>query len=349
MQPYSKEDFPMKYDAILLVSFGGPEGMEEVMPFLDNVLRGKGVPEERKLEVAHHYELFGGVSPINGQNRELAAELRKRLPAAGVDLPVLLANRNTTPYIPDVLRQCMEAGYKRVLAYVTSGFSCYSGCRQYRENLMAAQADLGPDAPAFDKIRVFYNHPLFIETVADKVSAAFSLLPPPEQAGARLIFTAHSIPMAMAETSHYTRQLEEAARLVAERVKRPEWDLVYQSRSGPPQMPWLDPDICDHLDALRGQGVTSVVVSPLGFVSDHMEVLYDLDLEAREHAAGIGMNYVRASTPGNDPRMLEMIVELIRERALDLPGRSAIGRYPANHDICPENCCPAMKRPLRAG
>lgn len=338
----------MIYDAILVVSFGGPEGMEEVMPFLDNVLRGKGVPEERKLEVAHHYELFGGVSPINAQNRELVALLRRELPGAGVDLPVLLANRNTPPYIPDVMQQCVDLGYRKVLVYITSGFSCYSGCRQYRENLMSAQEVLGGEAPAFDKIRVFYNHPLFIETVSDKVEEAIRLLPEAEQAGARIVFTAHSIPQAMADTSHYTRQLGEAARLVAERLERPAYDLVYQSRSGPPQVPWLDPDICDHLDALKEEGVTAVVVSPLGFVSDHMEVLYDLDLEAREHAGELGLHYVRASTPGNDPRMIAMIVELIRERALQLPERRAIGRFPANHDVCPQNCCPAIRRPVAA-
>lgn len=341
----------MKYDAILVVSFGGPEGMEEVMPFLDNVLRGKGVPEARKLEVAHHYELFGGISPINGQNRELVAALtiglEKALPGAG-EVPVLLANRNTPPYIPEVMKACMDQGYQKVLVYITSGFSCYSGCRQYRENLMAAQADLGENAPQFDKIRVFFNHPLFIETVSDKVAEALALLPDDQRGDARVVFTAHSIPMAMANTSDYTKQLNEAARLVAERLELSGWDLVYQSRSGPPQVPWLDPDICDHLDALKAQGVPAVVVSPLGFVSDHMEVLFDLDLEARDHAAKLGLGYVRASTPGNDPRMIEMIVELIRERALDLPERRAIGRLPPKHDVCPANCCPAIKRPVTA-
>lgn len=335
----------MTHDAILVVSFGGPEGMEEVMPFLDNVLRGKGVPEERKLEVAHHYELFGGVSPINAQNRELVEKLRAALPAAGVDLPVLLANRNTPPYIPDVMRECMDRGYKKVLVYITSGFSCYSGCRQYRENLMAARAELGEGAPNFDKIRVFFNHPLFIETVSDKVAEALALLPAEKRADARVVFTAHSIPMAMANTSDYTKQLAESARLIAERLELPAHDLVYQSRSGPPQVPWLEPDICDHLDQLKEDGVRAVVVSPLGFVSDHMEVLFDLDLEARDHAREIGLDYVRASTPGNDRRMIEMIVELIRERALDLPERRAIGCLPPKHDVCPENCCPAIRRP----
>jgi ferrochelatase len=338
----------MQYDAILVVSFGGPEGMAEVMPFLDNVLRGKGVPEERKREVAHHYELFGGVSPINAQNRELVERLRDTLGRHGITLPILLANRNTPPYIPDVLRQCRDLGCKRVLAYVTSGFSCYSGCRQYRENLIAARADIGPDAPEFHKIRVFYNHPLFIETVSDKVREAFSLLPDDKRSAARLVFTAHSIPQSMADTSRYTQQLAEAARLVAETLQIPEWDLVYQSRSGPPHMPWLAPDICDHLDALKERGIPAVVVSPLGFVSDHMEVLYDLDLEARDHAADIGLAYVRASTPGNDPRMIEMISELMLERIEDRPLRRAIGLFPANHDFCPETCCPGSRRPPTA-
>lgn len=335
----------MKYDAILVVSFGGPEGLEQVMPFLDNVLRGKGVPEARKLEVAHHYELFGGVSPINAQNRELVEKVSAALINQNIPLPVLLANRNTEPFIPDVMKTCQDKGYQNLLVYITSGFSCYSGCRQYRENLMAVQADLCGLVPQFDKIRVFFNHPLFIETVADKVSEALGHSPQTDSGEARVVFTAHSIPLAMANTSAYTEQLHEAARLIAERLKLPAWDLVYQSRSGPPSMPWLDPDICDHLADLKSQGVDAVVVSPLGFVSDHMEVLFDLDLEAREKAAELGMHYVRASTPGNDPRMVEMIVELIRERLEDWPERRTIGRLPAKHDVCPENCCPAMKRP----
>jgi ferrochelatase len=333
----------VKYDAIVVVSFGGPEGLEEVMPFLDNVLRGKGVPEERKKEVAHHYELFGGVSPINAQNRDLVERVQANLIEKGIDLPVLLANRNTPPYIPDVLKICQEKGYRKLLTYVTSGFSCYSGCRQYRENLMSAQAEIGEDAPSFDKIRTFFNHPLFIDVVSDKVKEALQLTPQDQET--RVIFTAHSIPMGMAETSPYVEQLSEAARLIGERLSLPTWDLVYQSRSGPPHIPWLDPDICDHLDALKEEGVSSVVVSPLGFVSDHMEVLYDLDLEARDHAAEIGLHYVRASTPGNDPRMIEMIVELIRERLEDWPERRTIGRLPAKHDVCPENCCLPPKRP----
>ncbi len=208
---------------------------------------------------------------------------------------------------------------------------------------MTAQCEMGDGAPTFDKIRVFFNHPLFIETVSDKVSEAIALLP--EGESPRVVFTAHSIPMAMANTSPYVEQLTEAARLIAERLELSDWDLVYQSRSGSPQMPWLDPDICDHLTELKERGVNAVVVSPLGFVSDHMEVLYDLDLEARDHAAELGMSYVRASTPGNDPRMVEMIVELIRERLEDWSERRTIGRLPAKHDVCPENCCPAMKRP----
>lgn len=337
----------MKYDAVLIVSFGGPEGMDDVMPFLDNVLRGKGVPDARKKEVAHHYELFGGVSPINAQNRKLVKLVTEALSTKGINLPVFLANRNTEPFIPDVLKTCQEQGYQNLLVYITSGFSCYSGCRQYRENLMAAQEDMEGEAPGFDKIRVFFNHPLFIEVLSDKVREAIALLPEADQNNPKIVFTAHSIPMAMANTSKYTEQLHEAARLVAERLEISDWDLVYQSRSGPPNMPWLEPDICDHLDDLNKKGQTSVVVSPIGFVSDHMEVLYDLDLEARDHAVELNMKYVRASTPGNDPRMIEMIVELIRERLEDWPERRTIGRLPAKHDVCPVDCCPAMKRPAR--
>lgn len=337
-------------DALLVVSFGGPEGMEEVMPFLENVLRGKGVPRERMEEVAHHYELFGGVSPINAQNRELVDLLRGELKNRGIQLPVFLANRNTEPFIPDVVREIHELGHKKVLAYVTSGFSCYSGCRQYRENLIAAKEDLGENAPEIGKIRVFFNHPSFIEVVSERCRDALQEVRNQGGKDARLVFTAHSIPMTMADTSRYVPQLEEAARLVCERLGVDQHDLVYQSRSGPPQMPWLEPDICDHLDQLHGEGVGAVVVSPIGFVSDHMEVLFDLDMEAREHAASLGMTYVRAGTPGNDPRIVAMVAELFQERIEDWQERRAIGRWPASHDVCPSGCCPApaRRRPVAA-
>ena len=349
MQPYSQDENVPLYDAILIVSFGGPEGMDEVMPFLENVLRGKGVPEERKLEVAEHYKRFGGVSPINAQNRELHSLLRTQLDVEGFsDLPLFLANRNTAPFIDDVMRDCSERGYKRILAFVTSAFSCYSGCRQYRENLADACSKLGEAAPVIDKIRVFFNHPLFIETVTEQVSAAFDSLPEDQRAAARLVFTAHSIPQSMADHSPYEEQLREAGRLVAESLGREEWDLVYQSRSGPPRMPWLEPDICDHIEQVHAEGTRAVVVSPLGFISDHLEVLYDLDHEAKETAKGLGMHFARAATPGNTPRIVEMIAELIRERHLDLPERRTVGRLPAKHDICPPTCCGGGGRPPEA-
>ncbi|MCA1614049.1 MAG: ferrochelatase, partial [Acidobacteria bacterium] len=269
------------YDALLVVSFGGPEGMGEVIPFLENVLRGRNVPRERLEAVAHHYELFGGVSPINGQNRRLIAALRAELDARGPALPVYWGNRNWHPFLADALRQMRDDGVTRALAFVTSAYSSYSGCRQYREDIERARAEVGGDAPAVDKLRVFYNHPGFVSPNAESLRAALAQLPADRRAGARVAFTAHSIPLSMASGCDYHAQLEETCRLVARAAGVTDWRLVFQSRSGPPAQPWLEPDICDHLRALRAEGVRDVVVHPVGFISDHMEVIYDLDTEAR--------------------------------------------------------------------
>lgn len=327
------------YQALLVVSFGGPEKMDDVMPFLDNVLRGRPVPEERKKEVAHHYELFDGVSPINQQNRALIAALRDELARSGIDLPIYWGNRNWKPYLVDTLRQMGEDGIGSALAFFTSGFSCYSGCRQYRENICHARAEIGSGAPRVDKLRMFFNHPGFIEANADRVQSALEQIDPARRADTPLVFTAHSLPQAMAERSDYELQLREAARLVAGQVGRSQFDLVYQSRSGPPQQPWLEPDICDHLKTLRQQGHKHAVISPVGFISDHMEVVFDLDTEAMEEAAELGMQVVRAGTAGTHPAFISMIRELIEER-LGLRGeRRALGALGPWHDVCPENCC----------
>jgi ferrochelatase len=333
-----------RFDAILVVSFGGPEGMEDVIPFLENVTRGRNVPRERLEEVAHHYELFGGVSPINAQNRELIAALRVELDAHDIALPIYFGNRNWDPFLADALREMADDGIERALAFFTSAYSSYSGCRQYREDLFNAQQVVGPRAPEVLKTRVFYNHPGWIEANADHVRAALSGLPAAEPA--HLAFTAHSIPVAMAKACRYEDQLRESARLVAEAVGASDTALVYQSRSGPPQVPWLEPDILDHLRIVAGRGVKNVVVSPIGFVSDHLEVLFDLDVEARETAAELGLDFARASSASTHPAFVAMIRELIEERLGRAPARPALGRFAASHDVCPADCClPGTGRP----
>jgi ferrochelatase len=333
-----------RFDAILVVSFGGPEGMEDVIPFLENVTRGRNVPRERLEEVAHHYELFDGVSPINAQNRALIGALRVELDAHGIGLPIYFGNRNWDPFLADALQEMADAGVERALAFFTSAYSSYSGCRQYRENLFTAQQAVGPRAPEVVRTRMFFNHPGWVETNADLVRAALAQVP--EGREAHVAFTAHSIPVAMAQACRYEDQLGESARLVADAVGAADTALVYQSRSGPPQVPWLEPDILDHLRALAGRGVTDVVVSPLGFVSDHLEVLYDLDVEARDTAAELGIGLVRASSAGTHPAFVSMIRELIEERLGRRSGRVAVGRFAAGHDVCPVDCClPGTGRP----
>lgn len=334
------------YDAILLISFGGPEKREDVMPFLENVTRGRNIPQERLLEVAEHYYHFGGRSPINDQCRELLAALKPELETNGIKLPIYWGNRNWDPYLVDTMRQMQADGIKHAIGLVTSAYSSYSGCRQYRENIAAAQAELGAGAPAIDKLRVYYNHPGFIEAYIARVKEALAQWPEEERANVHFVATAHSIPTSAAETCDYEKQLLETTRLVAEALKFPEWDLAYQSRSGPPQQPWLEPDILDHLKNLHGREIRNVLVAPLGFISDHLEVLFDLDTEAQELAEKLSMKMVRAATVGTHPIFISMLRQLIAERVLPNEPKLAIGSYPPNHDVCPQDCCPA---PQRAG
>jgi len=309
------------YDALLVVSFGGPEKHEEVIPFLENVLRGRNVPRERMLEVAEHYYHFDGRSPINDQNRELIAKLRESLA-----LPVYWGNRNWHPFLIDAIRQMRDDGVQRAIAFATSAFGSYSGCRQYLEDLDRGRAAV-ENAPVIDKIPPFPDHPLFLEAMTDRVRAAVAQLPK-----GRLVFTAHSVPVTMAQASPYVRQLETACAAVAGRVGLAEWKLVYQSRSGPPGQPWLEPDIVDFLRQIR----SDVVLAPIGFLSDHMEVLYDLDTEARAVCHALGVKMVRAGTVGTHPAMIRMIGEFCRSQ-------------PA---VCAAGCCPAPRReragPLKA-
>ena len=329
-----------RYDALLVVSFGGPERREDVLPFLENVLRGRNVPRERMLEVAEHYYHFGGVSPINAQNRALIAALTDDFAAAGLDLPIYFGNRNWHPLLPDTLRQMRDNGVRRALAFFTSAFSSYSGCRQYRENIAAAQDAVGAGAPQIDKLRAFFNHPGFIEPMIERTREALLKIEPPRTPAAHLLFTAHSIPLAMAQNCQYETQFREAARLVAEGVGHANWRLVYQSRSGPPGQPWLEPDVGDALAEIAATGgPRDVVLVPIGFISDHMEVLYDLDEEAKTKAEQLGLKLVRAGTVGTHPRFVRMIRELVEERLTDSPNRLALGSLGPSHDVCPVDCC----------
>ncbi|MEU1886538.1 ferrochelatase [Micromonospora sp. WMMD987] len=343
----------MSYDALVLVSFGGPERPEDVLPFLQNVTRGRGVPPERLAEVAEHYLHFGGVSPINQQCRELLAAIRADFAAHGVELPVYWGNRNWDPMLADTVAQMRDDGVQRALAFVTSAFGGYSSCRQYQEDIAAARAAVGPDAPVIEKLRQFWDHPGFVEPHADAVRSALETLDPARRDTTRLVFTAHSIPTSAAATAgphggRYTAQLAETARLVhAAAAPDLPYDLVWQSRSGPPQVPWLEPDVNDHLTVLAGQGVTGVVVSPIGFVSDHLEVAWDLDTEAAETAGGLGLDFVRAGTPGTDPRFVTMVRELVAERTTPDGERlrRRLGDLPM-WDTCPTPCCvSAARRP----
>jgi len=336
----------MSYDAVLLVSFGGPERPEDVLPFLENVTRGRDVPPERLAEVAEHYQHFGGVSPINQQNRELLAALERV-----IDLPLYWGNRNWHPMLADTVARMRDDGVGRALAFVTSAYGGYSSCRQYQEDIAAARAAVGADAPVIDKLRQFWDHPGFVEPHAEAVRAALDTLDPDRRATTRLVFTAHSIPVSMARTAgppghlpeprRYEAQLRETAALVAERAAPGlPYDLVWQSRSGPPQVPWLEPDVNDHLTALAAAGTTSVVVSPIGFVSDHLEVVWDLDTEAAATAKALGLDYVRAATPGTNPQFVAMVRDLVDERvgARDTGRQSRLGTLAA-WDTCPVDCC----------
>lgn len=333
------DDAPRRYDALLVQSFGGPEGMDDVLPFLENVTRGRNIPRERLLDVAEHYEHFGGVSPINAQNRALIAALETELREHGIDLPIYFGNRNWHPFLRDTLVQMKRDGIRDALVFVTSAYSSYSGCRQYREDLVRDLEALGETEMRFDKLRFFYNHPGFIAPLVRGLTEALASIPPDRRDNAEVIFTAHSIPLAMARGCAYERQLHETSRLVAKGADVDHYRLAWQSRSGPPQVPWLEPDIRDVLDGLHRRGVRDVVVAPIGFISDHLEVLYDLDLEAQTRARELGMAMIRVPTVGTDATFVAMIRELIEERLAADPERRALGRFGPNHDVCPLNCC----------
>ncbi|WP_460888801.1 ferrochelatase [Promicromonospora xylanilytica] len=345
------------YDALLLVSFGGPEKPDDVLPFLQNVTRGRAIPDERLVEVGAHYYGFGGRSPINDQCRELKAAIETDLAANGIDLPVYWGNRNWDPYLPDTLRAMAADGVQRAVYFVTAAYASYSGCRQYRENLAAAVATVGDDAPKLHRLPHYFDRPGFIEPFVDATLAALGELP----TGARMVFVTHSIPTAMNDASGaggaYVAQHHTVARAVAGEVARrtggsAAYDLVYCSRSGPPSQPWLEPDVGDHLEQLAASGTPGAAVIPIGFVSDHMEVIYDLDTEAKDVAARVGLPFARAATPGIDPRFVSMVRELVLERASAERGQQIAPALRGTQDgppaYCQQTCCPNPRAALAA-
>ena len=350
------------YDALLLVSFGGPERPEDVVPFLENVTRGRGIPRERLEEVGEHYFLFGGKSPINDQNRELIAAVEEDLRSSGLDIPVYWGNRNWDPYLADTLRRMEADGITRAACLVTSAYSSYSGCRQYRENLADAVAEVGEGAPRLDRLRHYFNHPGFIEPMVDATLAALADLGDAVRHDAQLLFVTHSIPLSMNDASGpeggaYVAQHLSVVDEIVERVRqetglRYAHELVYCSRSGPPHVPWLEPDINDRLEELATDGARAAVVVPIGFVSDHMEVIYDLDTEASATAEKLGLEFARAATAGVDPRFVSMVRDLLVERAAVERGldvrRKAVGARPASWDVCPAGCCANARGPRPA-
>lgn len=350
------------YDALMVLSFGGPEGPEDVRPFLENVTRGRGIPPERLDEVAEHYLHFGGVSPINALNRAIIDDVRAEFEAHGIDLPVYFGNRNWHPMVEQTVADMRDDGVRNALVFATSAWGGYSGCRQYHEDITRAVATV-ENAPHLTKLRQFYDHPLFLDAVTDAVRAARSELPDEVRDSARLVFTAHSIPTSFDATGGppelggglYSRQVAEASALVAAALDVDDFDVVWQSRSGPPQVPWLEPDIVDHIDALYERGVRAVVVIPVGFVSDHLEVVWDLDTEARDRAAELGMEFVRAGTAGTDPRFAQLVRDLVEEQR-DGSVQRRRGTEPllgsgCDGTLCALRCCepPARTRPSTSG
>ncbi len=329
----------MDFDAVLLLSFGGPEGPEQVMPFLENVTRGRGIPRERLAAVAEHYLHFGGVSPINGINRELIAQLQRE-----IELPVYFGNRNWEPYVEDTVAAMRDNGIRRAAVFTTSAWGGYSSCTQYVEDIARARAAAGEDAPELVKLRQYFDHPLLVEMFTEAIGAAAQTVP----ADARLVFTAHSIPSAARSRCGpdlYSRQVGYASRLVAAAAGYDDYDQVWQSRSGPPQVPWLEPDIADHLATLAEAGTKAVIVCPIGFVADHIEVVWDLDHELRQQAQELGIAFARAATPNADPRFARLAVDLIDELRSGrdparVPGPDAppLQGFSVNGAVCTPNC-----------
>ncbi len=366
---------PVAYDAILLAGFGGPEGQDDVIPFLRNVTRGRGIPDERLEEVAHHYRHFGGVSPINAQNRALKAALEEELARRGIDLPVYWGNRNWAPYLEDAVREAAASDDTTLLALSTSAYSSFSSCRQYREDFARVLGDTGlAGTVTIDKVRQFFDHPGFVRTFVEGVRDAVAgfLAEGVAPRAVEVLFSTHSIPTADAQRSGppgvdfgdggaYAAQHLAVAQRVMDEVATDvpgaadvAWQLVYQSRSGPASQPWLEPDVCDVIETLPARGVEAVAIVPLGFVSDHMEVLWDLDTEAMDAASEAGLRAVRTPTPGIDPAYVAGLVDLVEERlhgtpAAQRPHETALGPW---FDVCRPGCCENVRagfKPAAAG
>lgn len=345
-----------EYDALLVLSFGGPEGPAEVRPFLENVTRGRGIPAARLDEVAQHYLHFGGVSPINRLTRDIVTSIERHPLIRDLNLPVYLGNRNWHPMVEDTVARMADDGVRSALVFATSAWGGYSGCKQYHEDIARARAAVGPRAPELHKLRQFYDHPVMIAMVADAIRAAVAGLPAADRSSTRLVFTAHSIPIAADVSAGpieaggrlYSNQVREASRLAAAAAGFAEFDVVWQSRSGPPQIPWLEPDIGDHLAILAAGGVTSVVVCPIGFVSDHLEVIWDLDTEAADDAERFGMSFARAATVGTDPRFADLVADLVTERVTAAPPSRLGEQWLCGADggalACSRDCCPSARR-----
>jgi ferrochelatase len=350
------------YDAVLLVSFGGPEQPDDVLPFLENVTRGRGVPRERLEDVAQHYYEFGGRSPINDQNRAFVAAVEEDLRSSGIDLPVYWGNRNWHPFLADTLAQMRDDGVERAACLLTSAYSSYSGCRQYRENLADAVAETGTGAPRLDRLRHYFNHPGFVEPMVDATLTALADLPDAARREAHILFLTHSVPSSMNDASGpeggaYVAQHRAVAEEIGERIRqetghRYPTELAFCSRSGPPHVPWLEPDVNDRLEELARDEVPGVVVVPIGFVSDHMEVIYDLDTEAAATAEKLGLTFARAATAGVDPRFVAMVRDLLVERAQAErgaePRRATVGALAASWDVCAAGCCANARGPRPA-
>ncbi|WP_080794884.1 ferrochelatase [Corynebacterium pacaense] len=353
---------PDAYDALLVLSFGGPEGHEEVRPFLENVTRGRGIPPERLDDVAVHYHHFGGVSPINGLNREIIANVERELADRGISIPVYFGNRNWLPYGADAAEQMARDGVRNALVLATSAWGGYSGCRQYQEDIQQLIEHLdaeGLPAITFTKIRQFYDHPLFIDTMVAHVRDSFAELPEDRRGRARLVFTAHSIPLTSVDAdgtkidgSLYSDQVRESSALIAEGLGITDYDVVWQSRSGAPHVPWLEPDIVDHAVDLNERGIDTLVVCPVGFISDHMEVIWDLDSELMDEAARRGMTVVRTATAGPTESFAAMVVDLIEEqgshRQPERRGCLPLRGTSVNGAPCAEGCCLPMRVHKRA-
>ena len=333
----------MEFDAVLLLSFGGPEGPEQVRPFLENVTRGRGIPPERLDDVAQHYLHFGGVSPINGINRELIEQIRAELARRGTELPVYFGNRNWEPYIEDTVATMRDDGIRRAAVFTTSAWGGYSSCTQYLEDIVRARRAGGDGAPELVKLRHYFDHPLLVEMFAEGIGAAAATLPGAVRDKARLVFTAHSIPVqAHSRCGYelYSRQVAYAAGLVATAAGYPEFDQVWQSRSGPPRIPWLEPDVADHLTALAADGTAAVIVCPIGFVADHIEVVWDLDNELRRQSEAAGIAFARAATPNADPRFARLAVDLVDELRTGAPPARVVGPDPVPGYGCSVNGAP---------